>query len=117
MKNLKVLLVVMVLLLTAACGERISTTELNFTLEVIDADGNVTPVHVGTNQMTVGAALFEAEIIDAPDFVTYVNGIRADYTADGCWWQFFVDGEPSMLGVNRVNIEEGVTYAFVITPA
>jgi hypothetical protein len=117
MKNFKILIIMLALLFAVACDERVSTTEFNFTLEVTDVDGNMTPIHVGTNQTTVGAALYEAEITDDPNFVTYINGIRADYVADGFWWAFYVDGEMSMVGVNRVKIEEGMTYAFIITPA
>ena len=117
-KILSLLLIVLIAVSTTACNEKEpENSEKTFLLEVVDIDENVTTLSVTTTEATVGAALFEAEIIDNADFVTVVNGVRADFVEDGYWWQFFVDGEASMVGVGRTEIEEGRAYAFIYTKA
>ncbi len=49
--------------------------------------------------------------------VDTVNGIRADYTLDGAWWQFFKDGAPLNTGASSELIEDGGKYGIVYTPA
>jgi len=93
-----------------------------FIFEVTDDDGDVSVWNVHTNETTVGAALIEVGLIDGnlSDFglmVTHVNGLRADFTEDGAWWAFFIDGEMAMAGVDATDIKEGASYAFVYTPA
>ena len=78
--------------------------------------------NVHTDQSTVGEALVEVGLILGDDtefglMVTHVNGLRADFTEDSAWWAFYIDGEMAMMGVDATEIEEGVTYAFVFTPA
>jgi len=93
-----------------------------FIFEVTDGDGNVSVWNVRTNETTVGDALVGVGLIegDLSDFglmVTHVNGLRADFTEDGAWWAFYIDGEMAMVGVDSTDIEEGASYAFVYTPA
>jgi len=102
--------------------EDIGEGETTFLFKVTDGDGKVTSWNVSTDEKTVGAALVEVELIegDAGEYglmVIYVNGIRADFNEDGAWWKFQIDGEDSMVGVDSTDIEEGVTYAFIHTPA
>jgi len=47
----------------------------------------------------------------------YVNGIRADFVEDEAWWALYIDDEMAMAGVNDIDIENGVTYKFIYTPA
>jgi len=93
-----------------------------FRFEATDGEGNVNVWNVHTNAATVGDALVEAGLIegDVSDFglmVSHVNGIRADFMEDNAYWAFYVDGEFAMVGVDSTDIEEGVTYAFIYTPA
>ena len=93
-----------------------------FLFEVTDGEGNTTSWNVHTDAATVGDALLEIGLIEGTMFdfglmVEYVNGIRADFTEDGAWWAFHIDGEMAMAGVDSIEIEEGVVYAFVYTPA
>jgi len=96
--------------------------ETVFRFEVTDDNGTVAVWNVHTDETTVGAALLEAGLIegDMSDMglmVKTVNGLRADFTEDGFWWAFYVDGEMAMAGVDSTDIEEGKVYAFVHTPA
>ncbi|MDR2559044.1 MAG: DUF4430 domain-containing protein [Oscillospiraceae bacterium] len=91
--------------------------ETAFRFEVIHSFESTTVWNVHTNEITIGAALFEAGITDNEEFVTYVNGVRADFMEDGYWWAFYIDGEMAVTGVGGTNIEEGVVYAFIHTSA
>jgi len=119
-----ILLLATVLIVTAACGSQSEavTGEKEFLLEVTDNNGNVTSKTIKTDEATVGAALLAEGIIEGEQFdfglmVSHVNGLRADFTEDGAYWAFHIDGEFAMEGVDVTKIEEGVTYAFVYTPA
>ena len=120
-----VLLLMALLVIVAACGSTSNAPtqgEKTFVFEVTDADGNVTSQTIRTTEATVGAALvdeglIEGEVSDFGLMVTHVNGIRADFMEDDAWWAFYIDGEMAMAGVDATDIEEGVTYAFVYTPA
>ena len=94
--------------------------ETSFTFEVTNNEGNVSVWSVYTNETTVGAALLEVGLVEGNDtewglMVSTVNGLTADFEANGAWWSFLVDGEMSMVGVDSTYIEPGVTYAFVYT--
>ena len=120
-----VLLLLALLFIVAACSPTSNAPvegEKSFTFEVTDADGNVSSQTIRTTETTVGAALINEGLIDGDvsDFglmVTHVNGIRADFVEDEAWWAFYIDGEMAMAGVDATDVEEGVTYAFVYTPA
>jgi hypothetical protein len=93
-----------------------------FLFEMTDDEGNVSSWNVYSNETTVGGALVEVGLIegDVSDFgmmVSHVNGLRADFVEDSAWWAFYIDDEMAMVGVDSTDIEEGVTYAFVYTPA
>jgi len=93
-----------------------------FLFEATDGEDNTVSWNVHTNAATVGDALFDLGMIDGSfsDFglmVSHVHGLRADFDEDSAWWAFYIDGEMAMVGVDSADIEEGVTYAFVYTPA
>jgi hypothetical protein len=94
--------------------------ETVFRLEVVDGEGYTSAWSVSTDEETVGAALLAVGLIEGEEspfglMVTTVNGLTADFNADGSWWQFNVDGEMSPLGVDSTYTEHGVTYAFIFT--
>ncbi|MCL1823673.1 MAG: DUF4430 domain-containing protein [Oscillospiraceae bacterium] len=124
----------MFLLFVTACGEskppdasgitavEIGQGKINFRFEVTDDKEETLVWNVSTNEITIGAALLEAELIsgDVGEYgleVLFVNGIRADFNEDKAYWAFYVDGEYAMTGVDSTDIEAGKTYAFVYTPA
>lgn len=93
-----------------------------FTFKTIDGDGNESIWRVHTGKTTVGEALVEVGLIDGENsefgmMVSHVNGIRADFVEDDAWWAFYIDDEMAMVGVDSADIEEGITYAFIYTPA
>lgn len=90
-----------------------------FAFTVVDADGNRTDFTVRTDKKTVGEALTDAGLIEGDAgpyglYVKRVNGIRADYEIDGCYWAFYIDGEMAMTGVDATEITAGASYTFKI---
>jgi len=122
--NTILILTAAVLFCITACSTETATHggTATFILEITDNNGNQTTKEIKTDKTTVGAALLEAGIIEGTvsDFglmVEYVNGLRADFVEDNAWWAFYINGEMAMAGVDTTEIEEGVTYAFIFTPA
>lgn len=91
----------------------------SFKFTVTDDDGKDTVFTVKTDKTTVGEALQNAGLIDGEEgayglYVKSVNGIVADYDKDGKYWAFYVDGKYALTGVDKTDIEDGVSYAFKI---
>ena len=86
-----------------------------FTVSGSDGEKKVFEVH--TDQVTVGDALIEVDLIDGEQgpyglYVKTVNGETFDYDKDGKYWAFYVNDEYALTGVESTNIEEGVEYSF-----
>ena len=90
-----------------------------FLFEVTDDKGNKISWNVHTNAETLGEALDEHGFLERDDtgMVSHVNGLRADFFEDGAYWALFIGDDWAMEGVDTLVIKEGVTYAFVYTPA
>ena len=50
-------------------------------------------------------------------YVKSVNGMAADYEADGLYWSLYVDGEYATSGVDTTAVTDGGSYAFVCEAA
>ena len=88
-----------------------------FRLEVMHPEMSTKVWDVSTDEETIGSALYELGLTDDENFFTIIDGVRADFTEDGYWWAFYINGEMAMQGVGETEIKEGVIYAFVYTPA
>lgn len=65
-------------------------------------------------------ALRDAGVISAEEaeagFVTVVNGVTADWDADGAWWCLTdAEGEMTSAGVGEIALHDGDSYAFAYT--
>ena len=94
--------------------------DISFPLRVTDDKGVTTLWMVYTNEESVGGALYAVGMIEGvhTDFglmIRSVDGVVADFDANGAWWGFFVDGEFAVVGVSDTIIEPGVEYALVYT--
>jgi len=103
-------------------GEERTLEAVTFTVIVIAQDGEAEALPVTTYYTYLVDALLEIDLIEGEEsamglMVTHVNGIRADFVQDGAWWQVFVDGEPSMVGISSIRVEPDTTYTFEFTPA
>lgn len=91
-----------------------------FYFNVVDKDGKETKFEIHTDKTVVGDALLELGLIEGEEgpyglYVKKVNGITAEYEADGTYWAFYVGNSYGMTGVDMTDIEPGATYAFKIS--
>lgn len=91
-----------------------------YLFEVTHKDGTTTKKTLTTTETTLDKALLDAGLVAGDEgeyglFVTEVDGEAADYSTDGGWWKFLVNGEESSVGVSTTNIENGSIYSFVYT--
>ena len=132
--NSKVLLSVVSLVLIAAMALTITgcsnneienpagNTQKSFVFKVVDLDGTEKSFDITTEAKTVGEALLNEKLISGTDgdyglMVDTVNGIKYEYTADGAYWAFLINGEYATTGVDTTEIVDGATYSFVATKA
>ena len=98
----------------------IGSGEKSFTFAATSDNEITTTWLVRTDAETVGAALLEKYLISGEEstyglMVKTVNGVTADFNADGAYWAFYIDGEFASTGVDATPIEEGKAYSFVYT--
>ena len=120
-----IVLVLAAVMLLASCGDETAdgtnggaaaAQQFTFTFQAAGEGAWHEPEwNITTQYASLGDALREAGIITETGFVTTVNGITADFDANGAWWMLTVDGEMAPQGVDDTMIAEGVTYAFVYT--
>ena len=96
--------------------------EKTFVFKVVELDGTEETFNITTEAKTVGEALLNEKLISGADseyglMVDTVNGQKYDYTADGAYWAFYINGEYAMTGVDSTDITDGATYSFVATKA
>lgn len=112
----------------AVSEETVSTAEAADSAEAIQFTFTVTGEDGGSTVLTLDAAdgeklsdaLAAAGVISedeaAAGFVTTVNGVTADYNADGAWWCLTDgDGEMTSVGVADIELHDGDSYAFTYT--
>ena len=125
---LALVLIVAMALSFSACGNDSNTNtddakvEKAFVFKVVDLDGSEKSFDIKTDAKTVGEALVAEKLISGTEgdyglMVDTVNGIKYDYTADGAYWAFYINGEMAMSGVDTTDVVEGTTYSFVATKA
>lgn len=105
----------------ASSVEESSSEAAEATFTVVDADGNFTEIPLTiTDGEKLSDALAAAGVISeeeaAAGFVTTVNGVTADYNADGAWWCLTdAAGEMTTVGVADIELHDGDSYAFTYT--
>ena len=94
--------------------------EKTFVFKVVELDGTEETFNITTDAKTVGEALVNEELISGTEgqyglMVDTVNGQKYDYSTDGVYWSFLINGEYAMTGVDGTEITEGATYSFAAT--
>lgn len=94
-------------------GEGTSTITFECT-----ADDKTVTFTVHTDAEFLGDALQENGLLEGEEsefglFVKAVNGIAADYEADGCYWALYIDGSYATTGVDTTPVTDGGSYSFV----
>lgn len=94
------------------------------TIEVVDNAGESVIYTVQTDAEFLRQAIEETEGLTVEGteseyglMVDTVNGLGADYTADGAYWAFFVDGAYCEYGIDTQPVSDGQAYQIVYTAA
>lgn len=87
------------------------------TIEVIDKEQNSSVYEVHTDAEFLRQAMEEAEGLEFSGteseyglMVETVNGVKADYNADGAYWSFYVNGTYCNYGVDAQPVEDGDAF-------
>ncbi len=83
-----------------------------FTCDIEAGDKKIT-ISVKTDKDTLGAALYEYDLINDDSFFDTLNGIKADWNKDNAYWAFYVNGSYALKGVNDTKITGGEHFRFV----
>ncbi len=91
------------------------------TISIILEDKSSKVFKISTKEKTLADTLLQEKLISKEEydkgFYTVINGISADYTADGYWWCIKVNGEDSMVGANEIILKDGDNIEIIRTPA
>jgi flagellar basal body-associated protein FliL len=92
------------------------------TIEVIDNEAQSTEYEINTDAEYLRQAMEESgmefsgtESEEYGMMVETVNGVTADYNADGAYWAFYVDGEYCSYGIDSQPVEDGQAYQIIYT--
>ena len=92
------------------------------TIEVVDKEAVVTSYEVHTDAEFLRQVMEETEGLTFEGteseyglMINTVNGVTADYNADGSYWAFFVNGEYCNYGVDSQPVNDGETYTIAYT--
>lgn len=83
-------------------------------IEVVDSKGESKKYQLDTDAETLREAMDEAEGLEYSGtegqygiMVDTVNGETADFTKDGAYWSFYVNGEYCMSGIDTQPVNDG----------
>lgn len=118
-KTVATLLMTVMVMGLAACGKDADDGKMSITVEVKDADGNVSAYTGKTDAENLYDAIADVEGVtldgyesDYGFYITAVNGITADFETDGAYWSIYVNGEYGAYGVESQPVADGDTYTF-----
>lgn len=122
-----VVLAVAVLVLVVGYGvfrEKPVEGSKSIVIEVVDRDEGKIEYQLKTDAAYLREAMEEAEGLSFSGaeseygmMVDTVNGVRADYEADGAYWSFCVNGEYCNYGIDTQPVEDGDVFSIVYTSA
>ena len=128
MKNKKLILALVALVAVAAVmlGVYVATRpdtvegEKTITVTVVHKDGTEKVFTCRTDAEYLGTVLVDEEIVvgQQSDFGLYfdtADGEKADYSADGGWWQIFIGEESATVGADAIVIADGDSFSLVYT--
>ncbi|MGN0167274.1 MAG: DUF4430 domain-containing protein [Acetatifactor sp.] len=92
------------------------------TIEVVNDKQETTSYEVHTDAEYLRQAMEETEGLTFEGteseyglMVETVNGVTADYSKDGAYWAFYVDGEYCNYGIDTQPVNDGEAYSIVYT--
>ena len=120
LKVLSILLVFMFVFAVIAGCAAPDTSKKTVTLTVVYQDEKEEEFQIETNAATLGDAMYEKGLINKEEhdsgFVTTINGVYADWDADGAWWALYdSEGNSTDTGISDTKISDKDSYKFVYT--
>ncbi|MCR5272750.1 MAG: DUF4430 domain-containing protein [Lachnospiraceae bacterium] len=101
----------------AAETEVTSEGTKDVTLTVVDNEGNSTSYEANTDAEYLSEVFDDIEDLTVEGYddtygfyITAVNGLTADYDADGAYWAIYVNGEYGMYGADTQPVTDGDAY-------
>lgn len=96
----------------------------SITIQVVDKAQEKETYELKTDAKYLKEAMDEAEGLtysgtegDYGIMIDTVNGQRADYTLDGAYWSFLVNGEYCNYGIDTQPVKDGDIFTIQYTPA
>lgn len=131
MKGKKIAGVALLVLLIAAMAltfitfrEKSVEGEKSITIEVVMQDETSTVYEVDTDAEYLIEAMEDADGLSFQGedgaygmSISVINDVRADYTLDGAYWGFYVNGDYCNYGVSQQPVEDGDSFRIVYTAA
>lgn len=112
-----VILMIAALVLYMFYGQKLSPGSKSITMSVVYMDGSRDDYELQTDEEYL---LDAAEEIDGLTieghndgsyfYIDAINGVSADYIADGAYWAIYVDGTYGNYGIKDQAIADGVSY-------
>lgn len=92
------------------------------TIEVTDNEGKITSYETRTDAEYLGQVFDEIDDLtvegtegDYGLYIDTVNGLTADYAADGAYWSIYVNGEYGNYSADKQPVSDGDVYGLVYT--
>lgn len=115
-KTASLLVLTVFMSVLAACGSK-DEGKYKITVEVVNDQGETKSYQSSTDAEMLYDALLEIDGLtldgyesDYGYYITGVNGLTADYDADGAYWSLYVNGEYGSYGVESQPVADGDTY-------
>lgn len=94
--------------------------EKTITVTVVNDKNEAAVFTIHTNAATLRGALEENHLVEGSDsqyglFIESVNGLRADYSANGSWWAIYIGSEMASTGVDGIELTDGGAYSIIYT--
>lgn len=119
-----VALIAVLAVVYATFGAKPVAGSKSITIEVVNSAQKSEVYELKTDAEFLRQAMDEAEGLTFSGaesefglMIDTVNGERADYTLDGAYWSFTVNGEYSNYGIDTQPIMDGDVFGIVYTPA
>lgn len=113
-----VLMAALALCFVSCGGDEATGEAVTFTLTVVGPDGAATEHEITSDAANLGDALLAEGIVEGEDgdyglYITTVDGITADYDADGAYWSLYIGEEYAMTGASDTPIADGDAFKLV----
>ena len=117
-------LVGLFLVMWAVFGPKTVEGSKNVSLSVVGESGATTSYETKTDALVLQELMDELEddgfSYSGTDseyglMIDTVNGVRADYTLDGAYWSFSVNGEYCNYGISEQPVEDGDAFQIIYT--